>query len=492
MTSLCRDRAVWWLTAIFFMTAAFINPYIRGDGNGYYAYIRSLVIDGDLHFENEFRRGDPAFRRTVFDDRDQVRADWSMVGGHVRNQWAVGPSLLWAPFFLLAHGFVRVLSPLGVSIPADGYSWPYRWLCGAGTAFYAFMGLVLAYRVARRLSSAAAAFVATVAIWFASSLPVYAYFVPFHVHALASFSVALFVWYWFRMEGRQDVRGWAVWGALGGLAVEVYQLNAVFLLIPLAELVREATGGGGGVRWQVLKRTSSHALAFGVCAIVALGPHLVIKWRIHGSPWRSGYADQFYWKSPRVLHVALSPEHGLFLWTPVLALALAGLVLFLRRHHWAGGVLGATFIAYYYVVASYQNWHGQSSFGNRFFVSLTPVFVVGLATLVQVVGGGRSTRVAAGGNHTGRSFAPSGPFLGGLILLGALVVWNAGFMFQWGANIVPNRGPVDLRVVAMNQLTVVPAQLPRLFRRYFVNRDTMVRDVEGKDLGELKSYHLRR
>lgn len=45
------------------------------------------------------------------------------------------------------------------------------------------------------------------------------------------------------------------------------------------------------------------------------------------------------------------------------------------------------------------------------------------------------------------------------ILVALLALWNAGFVFQWGLNIVPSRGPVDFRAGARNQVTVVPARL---------------------------------
>lgn len=487
-----QDRYPRVLLVVFLLTLPFVNPYVRGDGNGYYAYVRSVVIDRDLRFEDEFRRGDPAFRGAIFDEHDRVRPDLLTGGGYVKNQWAVGPSLLWAPFFVLAHAFAGLCSWLGINIPADGYSWPYRWLCAAGTASYAFAGLLLMYHVAQRLTSRGAAFVATIAIWFASSFAIYAYFVPFHVHGVASFSVALLLWYWFRMASGSDVRHWAVWGAIGGLVVEIYQLNALFLLIALAELVREATAGAPGRRWPALRKATAHGLAFSVCAVIALGPHFVIKWRIHGSPWKTGYEDRFFWESPRLFQVALSPEHGLLLWTPVLALAVVGLVLFQRRDRWRGGLLVVTFIVYYYVVASYQNWHGQSSFGNRFFVSFTPAFVIGLATLLRAAHRTPAHLAVSGAPHARWSLRSSGFSPGLLIFLGALILWNAGFMFQWGTNVIPNRGPVDMRIVATNQFTIVPMRLPRLLGRYFAKRDDMIREVEREDLTEFRSYHLRR
>ena len=41
-------------------------------------------------------------------------------------------------------------------------------------------------------------------------------------------------------------------------------------------------------------------------------------------------------------------------------------------------------------------------------------------------------------------------------VVGLLIAWNAGFMLQWGTNMVPNRGPVNFAEVTRNQFTVVP------------------------------------
>ncbi len=66
-------RGRWILLGLFILSLPLVNPYLRGDGNGYYAYLRSAVIDRDFDFENEFRRGDPLFQTLYFDERGDVR-----------------------------------------------------------------------------------------------------------------------------------------------------------------------------------------------------------------------------------------------------------------------------------------------------------------------------------------------------------------------------------------------------------------------------------
>jgi hypothetical protein len=58
-----RRRAIWsydrLLLLLFLLTLPFVNPWVRGDGVGYYAYIRALLIEHDLRFENDWRSANP-------------------------------------------------------------------------------------------------------------------------------------------------------------------------------------------------------------------------------------------------------------------------------------------------------------------------------------------------------------------------------------------------------------------------------------------------
>lgn len=455
------------LGGVFVLTLPLVNPYLRGDGNGYYAYVRSAVIDHDLNFENEFRRGDPLFREIYFDEPGSLRPSMRSSTGLVINQWAVGPSMLWLPFFLVAHAAVTVLNLFGAGVPADGFSMPYRWFCAAGTACYGWLSLLLMRGPASRIAGVRAVVLAALALWWASSLPVYMYFLPFHVHALSAFVVSLFLWYWLRRSSFPlTVPCWMIWGLLCGLMIDVYYLNAIVGLVAVVELVTQAVH-----ERRLSRRVVTTAVAFAIGLLVSLAPHVVAKWIVHGSPFSSGYSDEFFWTTPRLWQVGFSTEHGLFVWTPVTLLAVVGLVRVSRRDARAATLL-VVFALFYYTIASYQNWHGQSSFGNRFFVSLTAVFMLGGAAAAEWARG--SIR----------------PLLPALVTL--LVAWNIGFMFQWGANLVPSRGPVDFRTVARNQVEAVPQRVGRFLWRYLTDRARLTSEVERQDEVERRGYELRR
>ncbi len=455
-----------WLLLGFVLSLAFVNPYVRGDGNGYYAWLASAVVDHDLDFANQYRHADPLFQTLVFQPDGQERPAAVTATGRLEDQWSVGPAILWAPWFLAAHASVKIAEGFGAHVPADGFAWPYVWACAVGTAVYGFLAVLLAWRAASIVAPEGAALAATLVVWAASPLPVYQYFLPFHVHCLAAFAVAWFVWRWLARRPFAGTADWLVWGAIAGLMTEVYQLNAVLLLIAGWELMRLWRRAGWG-------RAARAGLAFGLAAAVVWVPQFVGKAIVYGTPWTTGYRDRFFWFSPRLWQTAISPEHGLFTWTPIALVAAVGFVLAMRdrRELVVAGLSAAVF---FIVVASYQNWHGQSSFGNRFFVSLTVLGAIGVAAL-----GARLARR----RHSVRVLA--------VAVAALLVAWNAGLAFQWGTNMIPNRGPVDFRVVARNQVAV-PARAAAFLGEYFRSRQGAARRVEQQDEQQRQHYDLVR
>src|SRR4029077_12775748 len=121
--------------------------------------------------------------------------------------------------------------------------------------------------------------------------------------------------------------------------------------------------------------------------------------------------------------VLFSSNHGLFSWTPVVLLSSAGLFIFWRWQRSAGTPFLAAFLAFYLFISCYPDWAGISSYGNRFFVSLTPLFILGLAVFFD---------------RSAPPFRSPPPALAAAIaLLAVFTLWNAGLIFQWGSHLIP-------------------------------------------------------
>jgi hypothetical protein len=467
------------LLLLFLLSLVLLNPWVRGDGVGYYAFARAPLIEHSLHFERDYIAANTSFREGRLDEHGQPKQIFRTPTGHLDNHFTVGPAILWAPFLLLAHGGVLLARALGSQVPADGFSAPYRLAMAFGTAFWGFLGLLLAFRLARQYAGDLWAFLATVAIWWASSLPVYMYFNPSWSHAHSAFAVSLFVFYWHQTRGARTLRQWCLLALIAGLMLNVYYPNAILLTILVVEALREyaaafrrGTASGGSV-WQLLAR---HLLFIAV-TLLCLLPTFVTRYIVYGSPFSTGYGgyesvQNWSWRSPHFLAVLFSSEHGLFSWTPLLLLATIGLVLFKWREPRVGTPLLAAVLAFYVFIACYPDWAGISSFGNRFFISLTPLFILGLSVLLAHVATLVRSQRAAVATATA--------------VLAALILWNAGFMFQWGAHLIPPRGPISWSEMIHNQFQVVPRQMAAHLENYLFHRHDLMRQIEDRDVEQLK------
>lgn len=462
------------LLFLFLLSLPLVNPWVRGDGVGYYAYARALVVDHDLQFEKDWQHANPSFRNGRVDANGRIRPGQYTTTGHLDDHFAIGPALIWMPFLALAHGAVLLADRLGAHVSADGYSWPYLDTMAVVTTLCGFLALIISFRLAQKYFPRRWAFLAALGIWFASSLPVYMYFNPSWSHAQSAFIVALFVWYWDATRQARTWRQWLVLGLIGGLMMDIYYLNAILLLLVFVEVVSEvsarfrtATPTGS-----YLRQSARNYVLFAAVLVIAFSPTFVTRKIIYGSFFSTGY-DANLWRplDPSWGKILFSSDHGLFSWTPILLPSCIGLLFLWFRDRVLTSALAAAVAVFYFSIAIYANWDGISSYGNRFFVSLTVVFVLGLSALLSAhekLWHSGKTAVAAAG-----------------MALALLAIWNLGLMFQWGMHLVPERGPISWREVATNQVHAVPAEIAGSLEQYFTGRHRLMQKIEKEDLRQL-------
>ncbi|MBK8051593.1 MAG: hypothetical protein IPK16_33585 [Anaerolineales bacterium] len=131
---------------------------IGSDGIGYYMYVHSLVIDGDLDFHNEYARlGWPTPEPTPT--------------GLLPNHFAIGAGLLWAPFFVAAHLLSLALHALGLQVSVDGYGYLYQGAIAVGSILYGAAALLADVPYGKTLFAAHGVSVHPVAlVWHESDL----------------------------------------------------------------------------------------------------------------------------------------------------------------------------------------------------------------------------------------------------------------------------------------------------------------------------------
>ena len=183
-------------------------------------------------------------------------------------------------------------------------------------------------------------------------------------------------------------------------------------------------GSGRSSSPSFLELLTRHLL-FGLVVCVVMIPTFVSRSIVYGGPFETGYYSirDFLWRSLVFFSVLFSSDHGLLSWTPLLGLAILGLLFFTFRLPKAGIPFFTALVAFYLFISLFPDWAGISPYGNRFFVSLTPPFILGLAYVLE--------RVAAHFPQPRVALAVSSG------MLACFVLWNLGFIYQWGTHLVP-------------------------------------------------------
>ncbi len=458
-------RSEWWqewgvLVVIALCALPLFTPRVyASDEVKYFSTLRSIYMDRDLHYENEYGH---------FIDRDPVAhagllpyRDGPTPTGYRLNDAPIGTAVLWAPFYVVADGVVLVGRALGSSVPRDGYSRPYVWAVCLASLFWGLAGLALTYRLCRAHVSRGAATWGVLAVWFASPLVFYLYITPAMAHASSLFAVALFLWLWHRTRTDRSVGQWVALGAAAGLMVLVRELNWLGLLvIGVDELHRLVTAGRPDVggAWTELSRRSAGYLAFGLTVGAVVAPQLYVYNTLNGTFGPTPFVVEKFSALPvYTVDVLFSGFHGLFSWHPVTLVGVMGLIALWLHAPAVAMALGAFFVAQVLVVGSYDTWWGGASFGARRFVNCTPVFALGLAALFEWL------RLRLGVQRYAQ------------VLVGVLVLWNFGLAIQYSTGLIPRDAPVSMSRIVHNQFFEVPPRVAQTAWRFAVDRSSFYR-----------------
>lgn len=171
--------------------------------------------------------------------------------------------------------------------------------------------------------------------------------------------------------------GWA-WGIGVAAGAAILLRNTAAIILPgLALALWLETRG-----WPEKLRVASRV---GVPLVLAVAASLAYNvWRF-GAPFETGYAE-VAWTTPPLLGLyglLVSPGKGVFLYSPLLLLALAALPIFYRRHRTLVLLLGAWWLSYLAFYAPYNFWTGGVNWGPRFLLPLLAVSLLPLAALLS-------------------------------------------------------------------------------------------------------------
>ena len=453
MSGLSR-RELAGLVALFVVTLPAVTPRLySSDEVQYFSYLRSLWFDHDVSFDNEYRyfyeRGvarTPGFAATFLEP-------FTPSGRRV-NFGTIGSAILWAPFYGVADLAARIARASGRPIVVDGFSTPYIAAVTYASAFYGFVAVVLSASVGRRVTGYGLG--PALIVWAGTPLLFYMYAAPPYSHACSAFAVALFVAIWMHVRRDWSTGGGVALGAAAALMAMVREQDAFFAVGPIVDFL------GTARKAQRPLPAAKTALLGGIVFFTGLLPQLFAYQALNGHPSPSKLvARKMTWTAPHALQVLFSPEHGFFFWTPLALAGVIGLVLLATRDlsetpdsRRIGVCALVMVLVQVYVGGSVESWTVAGAFGQRRFVALTILLVLGIATIWRLCA---------------RAAPPVRYVLAALLVIA--VWWNVGMMALFGAGLM-DRQRLEVGRNAYDAFVTLPRVAPQLAYRYFLRRES--------------------
>src|SRR5512136_396104 len=188
----------------------------------------------------------------------------------------------------------------------------------------------------------------------------------------------------FRAKGRALDVFWA--GLALAVAVATRYANAVLIVPFLVLAVSYQRSAASGRQSGNLQSLISNLLAFGAPLAVTAGAIAIYNVARYGNPFDTGYLPQENFSGDWLQGIAgllVSPGRGLFLYAPVLLLALPALPAFFRRQRAEAALAWAMIVAHLLLYGKWYMWHGGYAWGPRFIVPTLPFFVIGMAPAIE-------------------------------------------------------------------------------------------------------------
>lgn len=320
----------------FFAHAFYLKKTVYGDGIFYYSWLRSIVIDHDFNFTDEyqyFHAGQPPTR-------------YGLPG----NKYSVGPALLWAPAYLWIDSIIK----------GKGFEFPYQLAVGLTGVCYALVGLILLYRLLSQFFPEKVGRLAVLGVALATNLFYYGSLDTVNSHALSFFAVTLFLS--FLLHERKN---WLLIGLSLGLVGLIRPQDMVIgvTVIPFFK--------------------PKYLVYFFLGLFIEFLPQLLAWQTLYREFWISPYLianEYFDFLHPHIQEVLFAPWYGLFFYSPVLLLGIIGLIMWKNQ---IKAFVCFALLLELLLISSWSTWWQGASVGGRMFIGCLPLLALGLGQFFE-------------------------------------------------------------------------------------------------------------
>ncbi|MBL7950237.1 MAG: hypothetical protein JNM62_00840 [Flavobacteriales bacterium] len=400
---------------------------------GYYLYLPATLIHDDLALE------DHPWLDEVMTTYEPSSTLYQLVDGPDGNRvikYSSGMAVLYAPFFLVAH---MLADPLGYT--ADGFSAPYQIAITIGCLAFALFGLVLFRNMLLhffddRWTAALLLLIGLGTNWFQLT----AWDGTLLTHSALFTLYALLLLATIRWHAAPSWR-WALWiGVSLGLMTLIRPSELVAVLIPKLWGLHDAHARKA--KWNAVRNNIPQILGAAVLFLIAVSPQ-VFYWKATTGRWifysYVNPGEGFDLATPHLRPFLVSFRKGWFIYTPLMLIAMGGIIFLRKRIPQAFGALLVFLIVDLWIVSSWSCWwYAGGSFSSRSMVPAYVLLALPLGVALQWAWERKMTRIAA------------------LVACSAFVVLNLFQTWQWTAGIISKERMTKAYYKAVFARTSIP------------------------------------
>ncbi len=337
---------------------------------GYYSYLPSTFIyhDYKLKFLKENRKLDEGVKF------------WPLTApnGNLINKYTMGMSVMYAPFFFLAH----IQSQISESNP-NGFSWYYQKYVHLSCLFYLFIGLYFLRKLLLYWFDEWAVALSLITVTLGTNLFYNATTEAAMSHAY-NFSLAAVFLYcvqsWFSVNQRKYAVGI---GISLGLLILIRPVNMLFVLFPVLYGIHSVPDVLKNIKLFFSKPVDL-AIVFLLCFLIVL-PQLLYWKSVTGQYLFFSYlGERFFFLRPMILHGLFSFRNGWLIYTPIMFFSIIGMYLLYKQKFQASIAIVFIFLIYIYIVFSWWCWW-YVGFGNRAMIDLYSLLAIPIASFYTYV-----------------------------------------------------------------------------------------------------------
>lgn len=343
---------------------------ISNDVISYYGYLPGIFIYHDISLR--FKE-DPSFPF-----KDKVWAN-SLPGNHFVIRMSMGLSMLYLPFFMVAHAYCLISG-----WPATGFSDPYEIALIISSLFYTLLGFVLLRKILCLYFSERVVSICLIAIGFGTNLFNYATVEACMSHSYLFFLINIFIWLTIKWYANPAWRTTILLSATGALTSLVRPTHILIFLLFFLYQVNSFPDLFARIKHVFRERWKMFIMV--LVFFMVWFPQLAY-WKYNTGDWFffSYVGSRFYFLQPHILEGFFSYRKGWLVYTPIMVFSLMGFFFMKRKSpdFFTGSLLYVLLSTY--IILSWWCWWYGGSFGQRPFIDMYGLLAIPMGCLISKI-----------------------------------------------------------------------------------------------------------